>query len=297
MVRVDWSVPQNDYSRIEASLETIKYVKDHNGTSVVMSHFGREGESIKPIIELAKQKFPELEEGVEFLENLRMDKREEENNQEFAKELAAKGDIYVNEAFSVSHRAHASIVSLPKLLPSYAGINFLKEVENLSKAFNPLRPFLLILGGAKFETKLPLVEKFLDIADEIFIGGAMVAEAKKLPISSNPKIIFPADPEGALDAGEETIENLKFKIENSKFILWNGPLGKFEEGYTEGTEKLAKILAESDADVIVGGGDTLAAIKNLNLKEKFTWVSTAGGAMLDFLANGTLVGIEALDTK
>ncbi|MEK7147874.1 MAG: phosphoglycerate kinase, partial [Patescibacteria group bacterium] len=211
--------------------------------------------------------------------------------EEFAKKLAAKADIYVNEAFSESHREYASIVGVPKFLPSYAGIRFVEEISKLSKAFNPPHPFLLLLGGAKIETKLPLVEKFLNIADEIFIGGAI---AKYVSIQ-NPKITLPTGNLKALDANAETIENLKLKIENSKFIVWNGPLGQYETGYTQYTNELAEALANSHKEVIVGGGDTLASIQNLNILDKFSFVSTGGGAMLDFLAKGTLPGIEALE--
>lgn len=300
LVRVDWNLPADeagvilDDTRIEVSLPTIEYIKNHGGIPVVASHFGREGDSIEPVVTYAKNTFAVLKEGVEFLENLRKDKREEANNFEFAKELASRAELYVNEAFSTSHRRHASIIGVPKLLPSYAGFRFLDEFEKLSVAFNPEHPFLLILGGAKFETKLSLVEKFLNIADEIFIGGALAKEAMEMEISKNPKIILPVGDITALDANQKTLGVLKLKIENSKFILWNGPLGKYEEGYKEGTLKLAQILAGSGAKVIVGGGDTENVVDELDLADKFFWISLAGGAMLDFLAKGTLPGIEAL---
>lgn len=299
LVRVDWNVPIDqennilDDSRIKASLKTIEYIKSQDGWPIIASHFGRAGISFKSVSNFAQKNYPLLAEGVEFLENLRKDEREENNDEGFAKELAAKADIYVNEAFAVSHRKHASIVGVPKFLPSYAGLRFMEEYQKLSEVFEPEHPFLLILGGAKFETKLPLVEKFLDIADDIFIGGAMAVKAVDLA-RENSKIILPEDDLAALDANPETIENLKFKIENSKFILWNGPLGNYEKGFIAGTSALARTLAESGKKVIVGGGDTLAAIKNLHLENKFYFVSTAGGAMLDFLAEGTLPGIEAL---
>ncbi|MEK7063008.1 MAG: phosphoglycerate kinase, partial [Patescibacteria group bacterium] len=301
LVRVDWNLPTDeagvilDASRIEVSLPTIEYIKNHNGIPIIASHFGREGESIEPVMTYAKKNYPILATGVEFLENLRQNSGEETNSEEFAKELASKAEFYVNEAFSTSHREHASIISVPKLLPSFAGLRFLEEFEKLSTAFNPEHPFLLILGGAKFETKLPLVKKFLNIADYIFIGGALAKEAMEMEISKNPKIILPVGDLAALDANEETLEILKSKIENSKFVLWNGPLGKYEEGYKEGTLKLAQILANSNAKVIVGGGDTENVIDELNISHKFFFVSLAGSAMLEFLANGTLPGIEALN--
>lgn len=292
-VRVDWNIAEGDTSRIEDSLETIQYIKDHDGKPLIASHFGRDGESIQTVIDFAKRNFPILAKGIDYIENLRSWQGEAKNDFDFAKWLVDGASYYVNEAFAVSHREHASIVSLPKILPGYAGINFLREVEHLSKAFNPPHPFLLILGGTKFETKLPLINKFLDIADEIFIGGAMKVHQDLAPESQ--KITFSPDPTETLDAGPESIELLRSKILASKFVLWNGPLGQFESGHRWGTEQLAKILSACDAEVIVGGGDTVAAIKSLNIENKFTWVSTAGGAMLDFLATGTLPGIEALN--
>ena len=302
LVRVDWNVPVGengeilDASRIEVSLPTIEYIKNHNGIPIIASHFGREGESIEPVMTYAKKNYPILATSVEFLENLRQNSGEETNSEEFAKELASKAEFYVNEAFSVSHREHTSIISVPKLLPSFAGLRFLEEFEKLSTAFNPEHPFLFILGGAKFETKLPLVKKFLNIADYIFIGGALAQKALETEsLTQNPKIILPVGDLSALDINQETLVLLKSKIENSKFILWNGPLGKYEDGYKEGTLKLAQILANSNAKVIVGGGDTENVIDELNISHKFFFVSLAGGAMLEFLANGTLPGIEALN--
>lgn len=270
---------------------------------MIASHFGREGDSMESIFDFARKKYVILAEGVEFLENLRIDKREEANDENFAKELANKAEIYVNEAFSVSHRAHASIVGVPKLLPHFAGFRFTEEYQKLSEAFNPEHPFLVILGGAKFETKLPLVEKFLEIADDIFIGGALAAKAIEMsdknsrPIADNPKIIFPIGDIAALDANAETLEVLNEKIKATRFILWNGPLGNYEKGFIAGTTALARMLAESGAKLIIGGGDTLATV-NASIKEEISshgFISIAGGAMLDFLANSTLPGIEALE--
>ncbi|MDP2651189.1 MAG: phosphoglycerate kinase [bacterium] len=295
LVRVDWNVPVEegqiaDDFRIEMSRPTLDYITNNGGEALVMSHFASD-EVAQVVCNFA------WAQGINLLPNLRGDKREEENSSELAKELAGQADIYVNEAFSASHRAHASIVGVPRLLPSFAGLRFKEEIWNLSKAFNPSRPFFLILGGAKFETKLPLVEKFLNIADEIFIGGTMAKQAHER-YKDNSKISFPHGDIEALDIDEETLKNLKLKTSNSKLILWNGPLGRYEdEEYQEGTKELAQIIAESGKESIVGGGDTLAAIKELEIFDKFTFVSTGGGAMLDFLANGTLPGIEALTSR
>lgn len=292
LVRVDWSVPmeggeiKNDY-QIKVSLPTLEYLKSQGAHIIVATHLESTAQSVEPL----KVFVPE---GVEILSNLRENPGEKSNSEEFAKELASKADIFVNEAFAVSHREHASVVGVPKLLPSFAGLRLEDEIESLSKAFDPPHPFLFILGGAKFETKLPLVEKFLDIADEIIIAGANAVPASKTSIINNPKISLPLGDTAALDADEENIENYKSKINNAEFILWNGPLGDYEEGYKKGTLGLAKILADSGNQVIVGGGDTLTAINELDIFDKFTFVSTGGGAMLDFLANGTLPGIEVL---
>lgn len=167
-------------------------------------------------------------------------------------------------------------------------------MKELSKSFNPPKPFFLILGGTKFETKLPLVEKLLPLTDFVFIGGGMAKAASMIPLAGDPKIFFSVGDIAAIDANSETLALIKEKVDGSKFILWNGPVGNYEKGYTEGTFGLAKILAESGKEVIVGGGDTLAAIEKLGIVDKFSFVSTGGGAMLDFLAYGTLPGIKAL---
>lgn len=300
LVRVDWNVPINngevrDTFRIEKSQETLDFLMSEGAKVTLMTHLepaspsqgGPEDLSVEPL-----RKF--VPEGVTLLNNLRENKGEKENSTDFAKSLAEGFDIYVNEAFSVSHREHASIVGVPKLLPSFAGVTFMREVEELSKAFKPPHPFLFILGGAKFETKLPLVEKFLNIADEIVILGANAKQAFDKGFDKYPKISFPKGDIAALDANEETIEMCREKLNRSQLVLWNGPLGKYEDGYTRGTESLAKVIADSGKMSILGGADTVATINELGIFDKFSFVSSGGGAMLDFLANGTLPGIEAL---
>lgn len=291
LVRVDWNVPMvdrvvTDEFRIQKTLPTINFLKDAGAKILLATHLERGSmESLNPY----------LPEGVELLPNLRENSGEENNTEEFARELATKADIYVNDAFSVSHRNHASIVGVPKLLPSYAGLRFEEEVKELSKAFTPQRPFLFILGGAKIETKMPLIEKFINIADEIFVAGLIAKPFSETELGKHPKISYPHGDITALDVDEETIENLKLKIEKANMILWNGPLGKYENDLKFGTMALARMIAESGKQSIVGGGDTLAAIKEQNLFDKFSFVSTGGGAMLDFLANGSLPGIVALE--
>lgn len=324
LVRVDWNLPiENgkilDTSRIEASVKTINYILERGGKAIILSHLGDGTDSLGVVAKEAEKFFPNTQVkfvrdpwncfssdckkaleyltngGIAIIENLRF-WAEKENDEDFARKLAEFGDIYVNEAFSVSHRKHTSVVQVPKLLPSFAGFHFLEEFENLSEALNPEHPFLFILGGTKFETKLPLVEKFLNIADNIFIGGANALPSSEQSFANNSKIIFPVGDISALDANAETLEILSEKIKEAKFILWNGPLGNYEKGFVAGTVALARMLADSNAKLVIGGGDTLANI-NIETKNKIQthgFISTAGGAMLDFLANGTLPGIEVL---
>lgn len=357
LLRLDLNVPISrgkvvDDFRIQSVMPTIQTLRDAGAKTIIISHVeGKGGESLKPVAKyFAEKKFPVtfiekyftvaskkvidgLKDGdVVLFENVRFNKGEKENSEVFAKKLAALGDIYVNDAFPVSHRKHASIVGLPMFLPSYVGPVFIREVKNLSKAFNPDKPFLFILGGAKFDTKMPLIEKFLKPADFIFVGGALannffkelnfetgestVSEGNfKLPeLLKTKKVFIPTDvvavsgkksveksahevspKEKIWDAGSDTLVQLNELVKKSKFILWNGPLGNYEEGHTKGTEKLAEIISKANAVSIVGGGDTVAAIKSLNLMDKFSFVSTGGGAMLDFLVNETLPGIEAIE--
>ncbi|HTK33209.1 MAG TPA: phosphoglycerate kinase [Candidatus Paceibacterota bacterium] len=368
LVRVDFNVPikngviTDDY-RIRKAIPTIDFLKSKGARLVLISHIetaeglvtdqSEEPSLIKkptlaPVAEYLKRKdmpvtfvknisaafdaSEQLSDGEMILvENIRENEGEKTNDKKFAKQLATLADIYVNDAFSVSHREHASVCAIAQFLPSYAGIQLQKEVENLSSAFNPAHPFLFVLGGAKFDTKLPLIHKFLASADKIFIGGALANDALKAkgfnigmsktsngkmditPIISQHQIMMPIDVviqdhsnkkvgnvsnmDAIYDIGTDSLAELKVKINEARFILWNGPLGLFEKGFIDGTVKLAQMIAErtqAGATSMVGGGDTLSAISKLGIEDKFSFVSTGGGAMLDFLAQGTLPGIEAL---
>lgn len=266
-----------------------------------------------------------------LLQNIRMSEDEKKNDAHFARELASLADIYVNDAFPASHRSHTSIVGVPNVLPSYAGFQFLDEVAGLTPALAPISPSLAIVGGAKLITKVGLIDALLKKYDHVFVGGAIandffVAKGYQVGISlvsgvdtvgsmlGNSKIILPQfvtvegpngrrdtlanevkHDEAILDIAPASIQALQSIINASRSILWNGPMGNFEKGFTSGTDALATAVAGSTAKSIVGGGDTLSSIQNLGLTEKFTFVSTAGGAMLDFLANGTLPGIQAIE--
>jgi len=340
LLRVDFNVllkngKVGEDFRIKKTLPTIKLLQNKGAKIIILSHFGENKDSLRPVANYLKKRLKNfrfiptifgkaLEKTVSqmkngdilMLENLRINPDEEENDDDFAKKLASLGDFYINEAFSVSHRQHASIVGIPKYLPSFAGLLFEEEIENLSRAFKPKHPFLVILGGVKFESKLGVLERFLKIADKIFIGGALANNFFKLKgididksvydekvsikkYLNNSKIVLPSDvrkEDGViLDIGPKSIKELSRLIKKAKFILWNGPLGNFEEKkFAAGTLGIARLIARSRAVSIVGGGETIAAATKAGAVKKFSFVSTGGGAMLQFLAKGTLPGIEAL---
>ena len=369
LLRLDLNVPivdgvVTDPYRMERSMQTIDFLHTKGAQTVIIAHCeGKESSTLLPMWKYlngflpvdfcptyftpeAIDKLLKMEDGgVLLFENLRINPGEKENDSEFAKKLSQMADIFVNDAFAVSHRKHASIVGVPKLLPSYGGFLLREEIENLSKVFSPDHPFVFLLGGAKFETKMPLIKKYLESADTVFVGGALASDIYKAKgfeigksltsdadagdfgiaeLLQNPKLIFPVDvtvcqgepltqvvfkkpneilaDETIVDAGPETISELKNVLQNgdngpAKTIVWNGPLGNFEIGFGDKTEALAELIAEATtngATSIVGGGDTLSSIRKLGLEEKFSFVSTGGGAMLDFLVNETLPGIEVL---
>lgn len=353
LLRLDLNVPienglVRDDFRIAQSLPTISFLQKAGAKVVILAHLESvETSSLLPVFEYlkkdhnivfaktiteARQLLETLSTGgMVLLENLRtLSTGEKENDPVFAKELASLGEIYVNDAFSVSHRKHASVVGVPACLSHFAGIQFEKEYAKLSEAFSPAHPFVFILGGAKFETKLPLVTKFLEKADTVFIGGALsndifrqlgseVGTSLLSPhpvdlttVIASPKLLVPSDvrvntpvaspkqlgevlaTDKILDAGPQTISDLKKVLSGAKFVLWNGPLGDYEKGFSQSTIELANAIIESGAYSVVGGGDTLAVLAQADLLDKFSFVSTAGGAMLDFLANETLPGIKAL---
>jgi len=335
--------------RIEQALPTIKYLQDKGAKVIVVGHIGRAPEgSLRPVFEILSTLVgarwggelssqtgllvEKLEDGaVLMLENIRRDLRETTNDDSLATELAALADVYVNDAFADSHRAHSSIVGVPRHLPSYFGASFIKEHSALSAALEPVAPSLFVIGGAKFETKMPLILRFSSHYTQIFIGGALVNDVFKArglsvgkSLTSNidlinsdillkSNIILPIDvvtdgPAGRrtikpeevkedemiLDVGPATVEMLAPYINAARTILWNGPLGNFEAGFTKGTEELAKSIAHSQTNSIIGGGDTIAAINGLGLNDNFSFLSTAGGAMLTFLETGTLPAIDAV---
>ncbi len=352
LLRLDLNVPilngqVGDDFRLEKVLPTIELLRARGARVVMLGHLGDSKATLAPVAdyfgrlfpiqfvpnleELGKAKLSAPIETILCLENLRHDAGEESNDGNFAARLAAVGDIYVNEAFASSHREHASIVGLPRLLPSYAGLLLAEEVRNLSRVFKAEPPFVLILGGAKFKTKLALMKKLIGQVDQIFVYGALAHSffqemgyelgqslvdadhAVARPFLNHPKIVLPVDvrvkngekifiktpdklvkEDIILDVGLLSVERLLPAIHGANFVLWNGPIGNFELGFRRSTEAAAKFVADSNATSIIGGGDTVAAIRALDLLNQFDFVSTGGGAMLDFIASGTLPGIEAL---
>ncbi len=356
LLRLDLNVPIVggriiDRYRIERALPTIHFLRNAGAKTILLSHLGRAGDSLKPVAQELNKSFDigfipapiakvpallrEMQEGgVVLLENLRRDVGEEKGSTQFAKHLAALGDIYVNDAFAVSHRRHASVYQLPKLLPHYAGPLLVKEVCELSRVFKPKHPFVLVLGGAKFETKVPVLQRFIHLADKIYVVGAIahafyralglelgkslidkkVSAKSYLKALKSGEIIVPMDVlvsngssveikkahellkvDSIVDSGPMGLEEIRKGLKGARMILWNGPSGNYEAGYGEGTHSIARMIAKTKAHSIVGGGDTLAAIHKINTGHGFTFISTGGGAMLDFLASGgTLPGIEAL---
>ena len=238
-----------------------------------------------------------------MLENLRFHKEEQENSRSFAKQLASLGDMYVNDAFSVCHRAHASTIGVPALLPSFAGLFLEHELAGLERLLkNHKRPVVAIIGGKKIDSKLPVIDAISETADAVLLGNLLANEAKRKKIRfQNPsKILFPPDAlpgKGKeFDIGPKTKEVFLRKIKEAKTVFWAGPLGKYEETpYQEGSLAVAKAIVQSNAFSVAGGGNLIAFLGKYRLREKFSHLSTGGSAMLAFLAGKILPGLQALD--
>ena len=293
---MDFDPKDSQNLRLKTLIPTLDYIKEKGGRIILIGHRGRPGGkveeslSLRPFLEIFKRW------DAEVLENLRFDSREESNDEGFAKELAAKADVFVNEAFGASHRQHASIVGLPKFLPHCSGLHFADEVKNLSRVIeDPKRPVVAIISGVK-DDKLTYIEDFKKFADKILIGGRLPEYIHDTSAwRKDEKIIvanFIADKE---DITIHTIEVFNKEVAEAQTVVLSGPLGKFEEdGHRQGTLCVFKAVVDSDAFKVAGGGDTISAINLLGFNDKFDWISVGGGAMLEFLAKGTLPGIEAL---
>lgn len=277
--------------KIKQTLPTIEYLINAGAEIVLISHLAG-GLSLKPVGERLAEL---LGRRMNLLENLRFNKGEEENNDNFARELAKLGDIFINDAFAECHRAYASIVGVPKYLPSGAGLLLEKEIKTLKQLVeNPKKPLIAIIGGAKVETKAKLIEKLSQTADFVLVGGLLNKEIKEKNIifNSPDKIIGAGE---GLDIPTADLEVFKEKIVLAKTVFWNGPLGKIEEEqFSKGTKELAAAIIKSNAFSVVGGGETVEFINRLGLIDKFSYISTGGGAMMAFIAGEKLPGLEAL---
>lgn len=352
IVRVDWNMPMadgviSDTSRFDVTVPFLQKLTFHGAKIILLTHFGEKGESLQPVADHVTKNLPFISffpskdfsildqksrklqrgEGI-LLENVRMWEGETENSQSLAKDFSNLGDIFINDAFSVSHRNHASVVGIAYQMVGYFGPTFTRELENLTKALNPQKPALLIVGSSKIATKLALIEQYLNQGVSVFVGGAMVHNIWKergikigkslydqkyeLPESfyNHPLLLTPKDvvlsdgkivpydqiPDDGIvvDCGNETIENLDKKIQQSKTVIANGPLGLYEKGWLHGSEQILTKLAHANVVSYVGGGDTVSVAHSIKLLDYFSFVSLGGGAMLDFLASGTLPGIDAV---
>lgn len=375
-IRVDFNVPMDENQnitndkRIRATLPTLNYLLENNAAIILACHVGRpKGQrvpelSVKPIVarlsellgkevkyaedcvgEAASKAAADLKPGeVLLLENLRYHNEETKNDPEFAKQLASLADVAVDDAFGVSHRAHASNAGIAQYVEVVGGFLIEKEIKFIGKALsNPERPFVAIIGGAKVSDKIGVISNLLEKADAVVIGGGMantflaaqgkgigssLFEEEKLPLAKEllakaeekgVKVFLPAEvvvaDKFAADANHKTVSvdevpadwmilDNKFSkecqeaLENAKTIVWNGPMGVFEfDAFAHGTEDIAHAVAESTGISIVGGGDSIAALKKTGLSDKITHISTGGGATLEFLEGKPMPGIAAIADK
>ncbi len=320
ILRVDFNVDPSTGSgqealRLQESLPSIKFLLKYGARVLIISHRGRpEGNdrafSLKPFVSFLKKNLKKevrfldglpskLPDGQVFLlENLRFWPEEEKNDLDFAKHLARLGDFYVNDAFAVSHRANSSVTQLPKLLPAFAGILLEKEIATLSGVMkHPKKPLALIFGGAKIDDKLSTIKYLLPKADAVLLGSTVINKNGLVPKSEkiHRPIDWLAESGAALDIGPLTVADYAAVIKKAKTIIWNGPLGKFEDiKYSHGSVGVAKAIAKSKAFTVVGGGETTQLILWLKLRKKIGFLSTGGGAMLEFLSGKKLPGIVAL---
>lgn len=297
-----------DTSRIESAKETLNFLVENSAKTIIIGHKGRPNgvkvnslslEGLIPVLSklIGKEVIFDGEGEVILKENLRFDPGEETNDEGFAKSLASLADFYVNEAFAVSHRSHASIVGVPKYLPHAPGFRFIEEVANLSKVTeSPKRPVVVLISGIK-EDKVEMAKELAEKVDKVLVGG-------KLPKyfgerNPNPEKLMIADLTfDGFDITLNSSERFKAEIAKAGIIVLAGVLGKYEEeGYRQGTIDVFRAVSQASAYKIAGGGDTEAALTMLGLTSKFDWISVGGGAMLEFLASGTLPGIEALKKR
>ena len=331
LVRADLNVPLEegrvaDETRIRAALPTLRWLLEQGVSAlVVCSHLGRpKGEDAALSLKPVEARLRELlgEDGrLRVLENTRFHTGETENDSAYARELAAKGDLYVNDAFGSAHRAHASTEGVAHLLPAYAGFLLERELDELGRLLEaPEKPFVAILGGAKVEDKIGVLRSLAERADEVLVGGKMAEELRHhdeppvrggdlhLPVDVVAAEAFEADarseavpaaevPDGwlGLDIGPETREAFAACIKHAKTVFWNGPMGVFEwPRFADGTTAVARAVADADAHTVVGGGDSVRAVEEAGVADRIDWISTGGGASLELLEGKDLPGVVAI---
>ncbi len=358
LLRAGLDLPLNDKGevsdifRLKQTCATIEFLKKNGARTIVISKIGRDPKaSTAPVARAMQAYFPVLfvptlsgatvteaiaamKDGeIMLLENLQQDPREIAGDDGFAQELASYADMYVNDAFPSIHRASTTMVNITKFLPSYAGLLVREEIAQLSVARAPEHPSIALLGGAKFDTKAPLIRMLLESYDHLFITGALandVFKARGLPVGrslisrelpdasilEHPRFLAPIDvttetPDGQsrvkkphevqdddkiVDIGPDTVAMLAPHLTDARFILWSGPTGMYENGYIQYTQGIAELIARSGAKKVIGGGDTIAAIEKTGVpNDGLGFLSTGGGAMLEYLLKGTLPGIAALE--
>jgi phosphoglycerate kinase len=327
LVRADLNVPLEDGrvaddSRIRASLPTLRYLLEKGAAEIVVcSHLGRPqgpdpAYAMEPVAKRLRELLPD--DRIRVLENTRFDPGETKNDPETAKRLADGMDMYVLDAFGSAHRAHASTEGVAHLLPAYAGLLLEQELEMLGRLLGEVeRPFVLVAGGAKVEEKLGVLEQLGGRADAVLVGGKMAEELRDenplpyeavLPDDVVAAAAFEEDadtrvtaydklPDGwlGLDIGPATRERFAEEIGRARTVFWNGPMGVFEwPAFAEGTKTVAEAVAGVDGYTVVGGGDSVRALRELGLAEKVSWVSTGGGAALELLEGKELPGVAAI---
>ncbi len=322
IIRIDTDVPLDenkkikDITRLEAVIPTFKLIRDSASQIIILGHLGRPEGKVDPNLSLAPvaQKLSELlNENVKLvqnvdealntqdkfvmLENLRFNPAEEANDPTFAQQLASLGDLFIFEAFAVAHRTSASTTGITEYISSYAGLRVTKEIEELSAVLtNPLHPFLVIIGGSKIETKLPVINNMLEKADTIFVAGKLPSEIVEKNMTFPEKVIIAQMNQSGLDISVESQQQISRIIRDAGMIVWNGPPGKFEDILAQqGTQIVAQAVAASRAKTIIGGGETNEAAKQFHIQDKIYFVSVGGGAMLEFLSGKTLPALEALN--
>ncbi len=329
LLRVDFNVAveKNEIKenfKIKSVQKTLRYLLEQEAQVALISHLGRPkgkeeadlsfkllSKSIGKILGV-KIKFVNNCIGKEVLENLvsleknevlllenvRFHQEEKENDEEFAKNLSVGFDLFINEAFSVSHRDQASVTGVTKFLPSYAGLHLQQEIKEMEKVKNDfVSPAVAIIGGAKIATKLPVINFFERNYNYILVGGKVANEALDEKIKFSDKVILPTDfVDERLDIGEKTILQFKEIISEAKTVVWNGPMGKFEEErYAKGSYEILQAVLSSEAYVVIGGGETVEILEKNKALDKVDFVSTGGGAMLAYLGGEKMPGIEVLE--